>query len=152
MPRPPAAPAVASHLPLGGQRHGRRRFVLDDELGGRLFVAVLAVGGKGFYVQVEPEIGETVRESDTIRVGFEVEQWVKPADLIIARFAHSNGGVYDPARHKASSNRFSGQRLVPPSARPRSGPPRISGDSSGSSAFNSSSVRQTVACMFVPTC
>ena len=73
---------------------------LDDELGGRMFVAVQAADGKSFYVRVAPEIGETVREGDTIRVGFEVERWVKPADRIIARFAQANGGVYDPARHK----------------------------------------------------
>jgi type IV secretory pathway VirD2 relaxase len=73
---------------------------LDDELGGRMFVAVQGAGGKSFYVRGEPEIAETVREGDTIRVGFEIERWVKPADRIIARFAQANGGVYDPARHK----------------------------------------------------
>jgi type IV secretory pathway VirD2 relaxase len=73
---------------------------LDDELGGRMFVAVQAADGKSFYVRGEPEIAETVREGDTIRVGFEVERWVKSADRIIARFAQANGGVYDPTRHK----------------------------------------------------
>jgi hypothetical protein len=73
---------------------------LDDELGGRMFVAVRSSAGQGFYVRVAPEIGEPIREGDTIRVRFDAERWVKPADKIVARFAEVHGGTYDPLQHR----------------------------------------------------
>jgi hypothetical protein len=73
---------------------------LDDELSGRMFVAVRSGTGQEFYVRVAPEIGEPIREGDTIRVGFDVERWVKPADKIVARFAEVHAGVYDPLQHR----------------------------------------------------
>jgi hypothetical protein len=73
---------------------------LDDELGGRMFVAVQAPGGDSFYVRLAPNVAEPLREGDTIQVRFDGDRWVKPADKIVARFAEENGGIYDPARHQ----------------------------------------------------
>jgi Protein of unknown function (DUF3363) len=73
---------------------------LDDELGGQMFVAVQTPGGDSFYVRLAPNVAEPLREGDTIRVGFDAERWLKPADRIVARFAEENGGIYDPARHQ----------------------------------------------------
>jgi hypothetical protein len=73
---------------------------LDDELGGRMFAAVRTPDGRNFYVRLAPEIGESVRDGDALRVQLEVERWVKPADKIVARFAEGNGGLYDPSRHR----------------------------------------------------
>jgi hypothetical protein len=73
---------------------------LDDELSGRMFVAVQTPDRRDFYVRLAPEICEPIREGDTIRVRFDAERWVKPADKIIARFAEANGGIYDPSRHR----------------------------------------------------
>jgi hypothetical protein len=73
---------------------------LDDELGGRMFVAVQTPDRRDFYVRVAPEIGEPIREGDAIRVRFDAERWVKPADKIIARFSEAHGGFYDPTRHR----------------------------------------------------
>ena len=73
---------------------------LDDELSSRMFVAVQSPGGGSYYVRLAPDVAEKLREGDTIRVGFEVERWLKPADRIVARFAEENGGKYDPVRHQ----------------------------------------------------
>jgi hypothetical protein len=73
---------------------------LDDELGGRMFAAIQTPGGDSFYVRLAPNIAGPLREGDTVRVGFDAERWLKPADRIVARFAEENGGVYDPARHQ----------------------------------------------------
>ena len=73
---------------------------LDDELGGRMFVAVQTPDGRHFYVRVAPEIGEPIRDGDAIRVRFDAERWVKPADKIVARFAEGSDGIYDPHQHR----------------------------------------------------
>jgi hypothetical protein len=73
---------------------------LDDELSGRMFVAVQTATRQEFYVRVAPEIGEPIRDGDTIRVGFDVERWVKPADKVVARFAEVHAGIYDPLQHR----------------------------------------------------
>jgi type IV secretory pathway VirD2 relaxase len=73
---------------------------LDDELGGRMFVAVQTSDGRNLYVRVAPEMGEPIREGDAIRVRFDAERWVKPADKIVARFAEVNRGIYDPSEHR----------------------------------------------------
>jgi hypothetical protein len=73
---------------------------LDDELSGRMFVAVRSPTGQEFYVRVAAEIGEPIREGDTIRVRSDVERWVKPADKIVARFAEVHAGIYDPLQHR----------------------------------------------------
>jgi type IV secretory pathway VirD2 relaxase len=73
---------------------------LDDELSGRMFVAVRSPTGEEFYVRVAPEIGEPIRDGDKIRVRFEAERWVKPADKIVARFAEVHAGVYDRIQHR----------------------------------------------------
>src|SRR4051812_24134894 len=49
---------------------------------------------------VPPRSAETLQEKDAVRVGVEVEPWLKPADRIVARFAQDNGGIYDPVRHQ----------------------------------------------------
>jgi hypothetical protein len=73
---------------------------LDDELGGRMFVAIQALGGDSFYVRLAPNVAEPLREGDTIRVRFDGDRWVKPSDRIVAQFAEKHGGIYDPVRHQ----------------------------------------------------
>jgi hypothetical protein len=73
---------------------------LHDELGGEMFAAIKATSGQGYYVRLPPKVAEKLQERDAVRVGFEVEPWLKPADRIVARFAQENGGTYDPARHQ----------------------------------------------------
>jgi type IV secretory pathway VirD2 relaxase len=84
---------------------------LDDELGGGMFVAIQTPGGDAFYLRVAPNIAEPLRAGDTLRVGFDAERWVKPADRIVARFAEDNGGVYDPARHQRALEILQRSRL-----------------------------------------
>ena len=84
---------------------------LDDELGGRMFLAVQAPGGDHFYVRLAPNVAGPLREGDTIRVGFDADRWLKPADQIVARFAERNGGIYDPARHQRKLERLQRSRL-----------------------------------------
>jgi hypothetical protein len=73
---------------------------LDDELSGRMFAAIRTPAGDGFYVRMAPDVAESLREGETVRVGFDVERWLKPADRIVVRFAQENGGIYDPVRHQ----------------------------------------------------
>jgi type IV secretory pathway VirD2 relaxase len=73
---------------------------LHDELTGEMFAAIRTRSGQGYYVPLPAQVGETVREGDVVRVGFELESWLKPADRIVARFAQENGGLYDPVRHQ----------------------------------------------------
>jgi hypothetical protein len=73
---------------------------LHDELSGQMFAAVQGTDGQGFYVPLRPEVAEALRPGETIRVGFKPEPWVKPADRIVARVAHENGGIYDPGQHQ----------------------------------------------------
>ena len=73
---------------------------LDDELAGTMFVALRTSAGDAVYLRVPPNIAESLREGVTVRVTFDVEPWLKPADRIIARFAQENSGIYDPGRHQ----------------------------------------------------
>ena len=73
---------------------------LDDELTGQMFAAVTTATGGAYYVRLPSGVAESLREGDTVRLGFEVESWLKPSDRIIGRFAQENGGIYDPARHQ----------------------------------------------------
>ncbi|HVZ70959.1 MAG TPA: DUF3363 domain-containing protein [Polyangia bacterium] len=73
---------------------------LDDELGGRMFVAIQAAEGESSYLRLAPHLAEPLREGDVVRVKFDAERWLKPADRIVARFAQENGGIYDPVRHR----------------------------------------------------
>jgi type IV secretory pathway VirD2 relaxase len=73
---------------------------LDDELRGQMFAAVTTAAGDAYYVRLPSGVAESVREGDTVRLGFEVESWLKKSDKIIDRFARENGGIYDPARHQ----------------------------------------------------
>jgi hypothetical protein len=72
---------------------------LHDELGGEMFAAIKTASGQGYYLPLPPKVAEQLQEHDMVRVGFEVEPWLKPADRIVARFAQENGGTYDPVRH-----------------------------------------------------
>jgi hypothetical protein len=73
---------------------------LHDELTGEMFAAVQTSSGASYYVRLRPEVAESLRQGETVRVGFQTEQWLKPSDRIIARFAQENGGIYDPRRHQ----------------------------------------------------
>jgi hypothetical protein len=73
---------------------------LHDELSGQMFAAVQGTDGQGFYIPLRPEVAEALQPGETIRVGFKTEPWVKPADRIVARVAHENGGIYDPRQHQ----------------------------------------------------
>jgi hypothetical protein len=73
---------------------------LDDELTGQMFAAVQTSAGVGYYVRLRPEVAESLRQGETVQVGFQTEPWLKPADRIIERFARENAGIYDPPRHQ----------------------------------------------------
>jgi len=73
---------------------------LHDELGGDMFAAIKTASGQGYYLRLQPQVAEKLQERDVVRVGFELESWLKPADRIVARFAQENGGTYDPVRHQ----------------------------------------------------
>jgi type IV secretory pathway VirD2 relaxase len=73
---------------------------LDDELGGRMFVAIRTAAGESIYLRLPPDLAEPLREGDSVRVGFDAERWSKPADRIVERFARDNQGIYDPTRHQ----------------------------------------------------
>lgn len=86
---------------------------LDDELAGTTFAALRTSSGDAVYLRVAPKIAESLREGATVRVGFDVESWLKPADRIVARFAQENGGVYDPGRHQRALENLDRPRAVP---------------------------------------
>jgi hypothetical protein len=73
---------------------------LHDELSGEMFAAIRTASGRGYYLRLPPSVAEKLQERDAVRVGFEVEPWLKPADRIVARFARENSGTYDPVRHQ----------------------------------------------------
>ncbi len=73
---------------------------LHDELSGEMFAAIKTASGQGYYLRLPGTLAEKLQERDVVRVGFEVEPWLKPADRIVARFAQENGGTYDPVRHQ----------------------------------------------------
>lgn len=64
-----------------------------DELTGEMFVAIKTADDRGYYVRVPAAVAETMQERDRVRVGFEAEPWLKPADRIIAWFVERNGGI-----------------------------------------------------------
>jgi type IV secretory pathway VirD2 relaxase len=73
---------------------------LHDELSGEIFAAIKTKGGEKYYVRLPGTLAEKLQERDVVRVGFEPEPWLRPADRIVARFAQENGGTYDPVRHQ----------------------------------------------------
>jgi Protein of unknown function (DUF3363) len=73
-----------------------------DELTGEMFAAIRTANGQGYYLRLSAQAAESFQEGDTVRVGFEVEPWLRPADRIVARFAQENGGLYDPVRHQCA--------------------------------------------------
>jgi hypothetical protein len=91
---------VDPKLPLSGFEAVVVGKGLDDELSGQMFVAVRGAGDRGYYIPLRPEAAEALRPGDTIRVSFETERWLKPADEFIARAAREHGGLYDPQQHQ----------------------------------------------------
>jgi hypothetical protein len=73
---------------------------LHDELSGEIFAAVKTAARQGYYVRLPSQAAGTLQEKDAVRLGVEVESWVKPADRIVSQFAQKNGGIYDPDRHQ----------------------------------------------------
>jgi hypothetical protein len=73
---------------------------LHDELSGDLFAAVKTAAGQGYYVRLSSQAAGMLQEKDAVRLGVEVEPWVKSADRIVSQFAQKNGGIYDPLRHQ----------------------------------------------------
>src|SRR4051812_5012491 len=73
---------------------------LHDELSGDLFAAVKTAARQGYYVRLSSQAAGMLQEKDAVRLGVEVEPWVKPADRIVSQFAQKNGGIYDPVRHQ----------------------------------------------------
>jgi hypothetical protein len=61
-------------------------------------------------------VAESLRQGETVQVGFQTEPWLKPADRIIARFAQENAGIYDPPRHQRALE------TLPPVSRDRVDP------------------------------
>jgi hypothetical protein len=79
---------------------------LHDELSGDLFAAVKTAARQGYYVRLSSEAAGVLQEKDAVRIGIEVEPWVKPADRIVSQFAQKNGGIYDPDRHQRELERL----------------------------------------------
>ncbi len=71
-----------------------------EELSGELFAAIRTASGQGYYLRLPAQMAQIPKERDVVRLGFEVEPWLKPADRIVARVAQENGGIYDPVRHQ----------------------------------------------------
>ena len=86
---------------------------LDDELAGTTFVVVMSRAGEACYLRMPPEVAAGFRDGEAVRIGSEVQPWVRPADRIIARFAQENGGVYDPARHERALEQLQRGRRQP---------------------------------------
>jgi Protein of unknown function (DUF3363) len=83
---------------------------LHDELSGDLFAAVKIAARQGYYVRLSSQAAGLLQEKDAVRLGVEIEPWVKPADRIVSQFAQKNGGIYDPVRHERE---LEGLRQVP---------------------------------------
>lgn len=86
---------------------------LDDELTGRMFVAVKTTSDRSFYVRLAPEVAALLQRGEEVRVGVEVVPWLRPADQIIDRAASENGGIYDPVRHQRALEMLSAGRREP---------------------------------------
>jgi hypothetical protein len=86
---------------------------LDDELAGTMFVAIATPAGEPWYLRVSPDVAESLRQGESVRVGTDIRAWLKPADRIIARFALDNGGIYDPARHQSALENLRQQQRQP---------------------------------------
>jgi hypothetical protein len=102
---------------------------LHDELTGDLFAAVKTAARQGYYVRLSSEAAGILQEKDAVRLGVEVEPWVKPADRIVSQFAQKNGGIYDPARHQRELEGLrqapSGDRQPTPAERVRANERRL---------------------------
>jgi hypothetical protein len=102
---------------------------LHDELSGEIFAAVKTAARHGYYVRLPSKGAALLREKDAVRLGAEVEPWVKPADRIVSQFAQKNGGIYDPDRHQREleelSQASSGDRQPTPAERVRANVRRL---------------------------
>jgi type IV secretory pathway VirD2 relaxase len=76
-----------------------RKKGLHDELRGDFYAVIETERGQAHYVQLEPAIGETVREGAVVRIEVKRESWAKPPDRVIERIASRAGGIYDPKTH-----------------------------------------------------
>ena len=90
----PSEPAVTDGVVVGMGLH--------DELSGDLFAAVKTAAGQRYYVRLSSQAAGVPQEKDAVRVGVEVERWVKPADRIVSQFAEKNGASTIPSATSAS--------------------------------------------------
>ena len=77
-----------------------RAIGLHDEQSGKLYAVVEVPKGYPRYVQVPPDIAQTIRVGDKVAIGSAPDRWVKPSDERIVRFAQGNDGIYEPATHQ----------------------------------------------------
>jgi type IV secretory pathway VirD2 relaxase len=77
-----------------------RAIGLHDEQSGKLYAVVEVPKSYPRYVQVPPDVAQTIRVGDKVSIGSAPDQWVKPSDERIVRFAQGHHGVYDPATHQ----------------------------------------------------
>ena len=90
---------------------------LDDELGGRMFVAVQTPAGESFYVRLAPNVAEPLREGDTVRVTFDARRAV--------------GETRRPDRHALRRGKWRRLRPGSPPARARNPAPLAAIQSTG---------------------
>ncbi|HEY0870992.1 MAG TPA: DUF3363 domain-containing protein [Acidothermaceae bacterium] len=77
-----------------------RAIGLHDEQTGKLYAVVEAPKGLPRYLQLPPNVAQTVRVGDKLSIGSAPDRWVKPSDERIVQFAQRNQGVYDPLAHQ----------------------------------------------------
>jgi type IV secretory pathway VirD2 relaxase len=73
---------------------------LHDELTGEIFAAIETMAGETHYVRIDAAMADELAVGDIARVTTTAEPWIKPTDRAIVRVASSQGGVYDPERHR----------------------------------------------------
>lgn len=76
-----------------------------------LYAVVEVPKGYPRYVQVPPDVGQTIRVGDKVAIGSAPDRWVKPSDERIVRFAQGNHGVYDLDTHQRALEE--GRRRAP---------------------------------------
>ena len=113
-----------------------------------MFAAVATATGPAYYVRLAPEVADSLRPGEAVRVGVDVEPWLKPADRIIARVAQENGGIYDPTRHQRALENLNRQSREGGNRRPPSESRRICDDLKGSHGIASRPACRTAAGRF----
>lgn len=73
---------------------------LHDEQSGKLYAVVEVPKALPRYVEVPPDLAQTIKVGDKLSIGSAPDRWVKPSDERIVRFAHGNHGTYDPVKHR----------------------------------------------------